>query len=142
MTLRVYFITNDGSTNYIDYDLVAKNYKGILKTEIREDFTKVKAWSGSKYVGIPEIDNPPIVKKSKESQYEIFNYKIHDTDREHYLVSALCSNCNETTQVVIQQKQKIYKKSFKSLVCPKCVVSGGLHYAIWNGIKYVRSGNG
>lgn len=141
MTLRVYLINNDGTTDFIDYGLESSNYKGILKTEIREDSTKVKAWSGSKYVGIPEIDHPPKPKtkksnKKKIPEYEIFNYKVHDTERDYYWVSALCSNCNESCQVAIPQKQKIDKRGFRYLSCRKCGCEKSLHYAKWDGKKY------
>ncbi|MGI9567069.1 MAG: hypothetical protein ACR2LL_08675 [Nitrosopumilus sp.] len=140
MTLRVYLKQTDGETNFIDFGLNADNYDAVIKTEIREDSNKIKTYSGSKYVGIPEIDDPPKPKPTPKKQktktflpeYEIFNYKVHDTDREYYWVSAVCSNCDESCQVAIPRKQKIDRRGFKYLFCPKCGVEKSLHYARWN----------
>lgn len=142
MGLRVYLKSIDGKTDFIDYGLNADNYDAVIKTEIRTETSKVKTYSGSKFVGIPEIDQQiinlekPIIKlktikntKSKIPEYEIYNYKVHDTDREYYWVSALCSNCYENTQVAIPRKQKIDKRGFKCLFCPKCGVEKSLHLA-------------
>lgn len=148
MGLRVYLRQTDGKTHFIDYGLAAENYDGIIKTEIRTDLSTVKTYSGSKYVGIAEIDNPKsntitkskIKHKKKIPEYEIFNYKVHDTDREYYWVSSICSNCNESAQVAIPRKQKIDTRGFKSLFCPKCGIEKTLHYARYNYTtkKYVK----
>jgi len=147
MELRVYLILNNGKTDFIDYGLQGKNYRGILRTEIREDSSKVKTYSGSKYVGIPEIDDPvldtsitKIKKKSKKhtTEYEIFNYKVHDTDRDYYWVSALCTNCLESCQVAIPRGEKIDKVALKKLACPKCGLKKSLNQAKWNGHEHVK----
>ena len=157
MGLRVYLQTNEGETDFIDYGLEGKNYKSIIRTEIREENSTVKAFSGSKYVGITEIDEkevlqelvveqkPKIKSKKKTNQipeYEIFNYKVHDTDREYYWVSVICSNCLNNSQVAIPRKQKIDKRGFKCLFCPKCGVEKSLHLARYDygKKKYLKVG--
>lgn len=149
MGLRVYLQDNEGKTKFIDYGLEEKNYKAIIRTEIREEKSKIKTFSGSKWVGIPEIDErealqglvveqkskPKPKKKNQIPQYEIFNFKVHDTDREYYWVSALCSNCLESSQVAIPRKQKIDKRGFKCLSCPKCNVEKSLNYARYDSVK-------
>jgi len=140
MTLRVYLRQPDGKTHFIDYGLNADNYDGIIKTELRTESSKVKTYSGSKWVGIPEIDHPITLtktihknkQKKKLPEYEIFNHKVHDTDREYYWVSCVCSNCYHNTQAAIPRKQKIDKRGFKCLICPKCGVEKSLHYARYN----------
>lgn len=146
MGLRVYLKDNDGKTHFIDYGLDSSNYQAIIKTEIREESSKIKTYSGSKYVGIPEIDNPPKIKPNKKSKnkipdYEIFDSDTHDTDTEYYWVSAICSNCNGTTQVAILKNDKVDKRGFRNLVCPKCLCVKTIHHAKWDGIKYVRIKN-
>ena len=153
MGLRVYLQDNEGDTSFIDYGLEGKNYKAIIRTEIREENSKVKTFSGSKWVGIPEIDEreslqdqkPKLKSKKKTNQipeYEIFNYKIHDTDNDYYWVSTVCSNCLESTQVAIPRNQKIDKRGFKCLSCPKCSVEKSLYLAKYDHgkKKYVRVG--
>lgn len=138
MTLRVFFENKQGETEFQTWGLNAENIEAVLKTEVLEDSEKLKTWSGSKYVGLEEFDNPKetpkktIVKpkkKTKLPEYEIFNDKVHDTDREYYWVSALCSNCNDNAQVAIPRKQKIDKRGFKCLSCPKCGVEKSLNLA-------------
>jgi len=155
MGLRVYLQDNDGAMSFIDYGLEGKNYKAVIRTEIREEKSKVKTFSGSKWVGIPEIDEREALqdlvveqkpehkskkKTNKIPQYEIFDYKVHDTDREYYWVSTICSNCLESTQVAIPRNQKIDKRGFKCLSCPKCSVEKSLHHARYDHgkKKYIR----
>lgn len=78
-------------------------------------------------------ENNPL---KKEIEYQIFNSKYHDTDTKWYWVSALCGNCNESTQVAIPQKQKVDQHKIADLVCPKCIVSNCLRFAKWNGKTY------
>lgn len=144
MTLRVFLIDNDGNTSVHTYGLEAKNHKGILKTEILEDTMKVRAWSGSKFVGLAEFDDPPKPRvkksKSKTSKYEIFDWHNHDTDNKYYWVSALCSNCNESSQIAIPQGQKVDRNAIKKIPCGKCHCEKTLAYAKYDGHKYVRVG--
>jgi len=144
MGLRVYLQDNEGETSFIDYGLEETKYKAIIRTEIREEKSKVKTFSGSKYVGIPEIDQAedqkPKAKTKKKTtneipQYEIFDYKVHDTENEYYWVSAVCSNCLESTQVVIPRNEKIDKRGFKCLSCPKCSIEKSLHLARYDSVK-------
>ncbi len=157
MGLRVYLKDNENETTFIDYGLEGKNYKAIIRTEIREEKSKVKTYSGSKWVGIPEIDEKeglqqlvvkqkskikPKKKTNQIPEYEIFNYKVHDTDREYYWVSVICSNCNDNAQVAIPRKQKIDKRGFKCLFCPKCGIEKSLNLARYDygKKKYLKVG--
>ena len=134
--LRVYLTDINGKTASHDYELDGSHYDKIIKTEILEETSKVKTWSGSKFVGIPEVDEQ--LEKEDDNQYEKFDYKIHDTDNHFYWVSALCSNCNETTQVTIKQGEKVNKLKIKNTPCGKCGCNKTLCQARYDGQKYVR----
>ena len=141
MGLRVYLVDNDGKTDSITYGLAGENYKAILKTEILEETQQVKAWSGSKYVGIPEIDNPQATKQPKRKQhtdnYAIYDWRKHNTELEYYWVSALCTNCLESQQIAIRKHNKVSNKKIKQVECPRCKQTNVLNHAKWDGHKYV-----
>lgn len=141
MGLRVYLQTKDGKTDSITYGLAGENYTAVIKTEILEESEKVIAWSGSKYVGIPEIDNPQRTPKPKRKchvdEYVIFDYRKHDTDLEYYWVSALCSNCKESQQIAIKKHSKVSNTKIRKVRCPRCKLKNVLNHAVWDGHKYV-----
>ena len=143
MGLRVYLQNNEGETTYIDYGLEGRNYKNIIRTEIREDSSQVKTFSGSKWVGIPEIDEQEALKElvvETPKSYKVFNMREDDTKNKVYWVSALCTNCNQSQQISIPLKTKVNKNLINSMTCPRCKVPRSLRHAVWNGIKYVIKG--
>jgi len=77
-------------------------------------------------------ENNPLV---KETEYQIFNSKHHDTKLKFYWVSALCKNCYESCQVAIPQKEAVDFLKINQLLCPKCCCKQ-LNFATWNGQKY------
>lgn len=137
MTLRVYLTDTSGSTGFIDYGLDSKNYSTIVKVEIREDKSTVKTWWDPTDVKFPKTDNSKSKKKnSKTNSYEIFDQKIHNTETEFYWISAICSNCNHSSQIAIPKGEALqYKKLYKTF-CPKCGLLKTLHRAKWDGHQY------
>lgn len=143
MGLRVYLKDNDGKTDFIDYGLAGQNYQAVIRTEIREDSSKVKTFSGSKWVGILEIDEQEALKEllvESPKSYKIFDMMKDDTDSKVYWVSALCVNCNHSQQISIPLKTKVNKNLINSMTCPRCKVPRTLRHAVWNGVKYVFKG--
>lgn len=143
MGLRVYLKDNDGKTDFIDYRLVGQNYQAVIRTEIREESSKVKTYSGSKWVGIPEIDEREALQEllvDPPKSYKIFDMVKDNTDRDVYWVSALCINCNHSQQISIPLRTKVNRNLINSMTCPRCKVPKSLRYAVWNGVKYVLKG--
>lgn len=152
MTLRVYVEHDDGEKRFIDYGLEASTIKSVFKVEVLQDESKVKTWMGSKWTGIKSVDDELkardkqeeiqkakklLEEKQPKSKYEIYDYKKHDTDHIWYWVSALCTNCNNSRQIVIKKGEPIIPNQFKLLNCDRCGVKGSLRYARWDGHKYV-----
>ncbi len=77
-------------------------------------------------------ENNPL---TRETEYQIFNYKYHETKLKFYWISALCGNCNESCQVAIPQKETVDPVKINQLLCPKCCCKE-LHFAKWNGKSY------
>ena len=143
MGLRVYLKDNNGKTDFIDYGLADRNFQSVIRTEIREDSSKVKTFSGSKWVGIPEIDEQEALKElivETPKSYKIFDMVKDDTDNKVYWVSALCTNCNQSKQIAIPLKTKVNRNLINSMTCPRCKVPKSLRYAVWNGVRYVLRG--
>lgn len=135
MTLRVYLKDNDGKTSFIDYGINTENYQSVIKVELYLESSKLKSWMGSKYVGISSIDTPQKQKTSLKN-YDVFDLDKHDTDTEFYLASALCSNCNNTTQIAIKKGDKLQSKKLYTIACSKCTLLKTLRFAKWNGHEY------
>ena len=135
MTLRVYLRDNNGWTDFIDYGINAENYQSITKVELREETSKVKD-----ILGVIEIKTPKrintLTPKTNLKNYEIFDSQKHDTDTEFYLMSVLCNNCNDTSQIAIKKGESIQSKKLHNTTCPKCNLIKTLRFAKWNGHEY------
>jgi len=135
MTLRVYLTDNTGETAFIDYGINAENYRSITKVELREETSKIK-----NILGVMEIETPKksniLTSKIKLKNYEIFEPHKHDTDTEFYLMSALCTNCTDTSQIAIKKGEPCQSKKLHNTICPKCNLTKTLRFAKWKGHEY------
>lgn len=138
MTLRVYLEDNDGKPHSIDYGLNGEDYQSIIKVEILEDSTKLKTWIGSKFVNISESPQSP-KQQTTSKQYEIFDIGLHDTDFKFYWITAMCSNCNQTSQLAIPKGEAVQTKKVSNTPCNRCKISKTLFRVKWNGKEYVRT---
>lgn len=81
-------------------------------------------------------------KQDKEPTYQEFDYKIHDTDKTHYWISAKCSNCRKDSQIAVKKGIKVNNARLSMLKCPFCELQKTLFHVEWDGKKYVRVDNG
>jgi len=135
MTLRVYLKDHNGGTDFIDYGINAENYQSIIKVELREETSKVKNILGVIEIATPQRSNT-LTPKTSLKNYEIFESQKHDTDAEFYWMSALCSNCNNTSQIAIKKRESIQSKKLHNTICPKCNLIKTLRFAKWNGHEF------
>lgn len=135
MTLRVYLKDNEGKTSFIDYGINAENYQSVIKVELYAEASKLKSILDSLEIETPKRSNT-LTPKTSLKNYEIFDLDKHDTDTKFYLASALCSNCNNTTQIAIKKGNKLQSKKLYTIACSKCTLVKTLRFAKWNGHEY------
>jgi len=76
---------------------------------------------------------------SKEKTYSRFDYRIHNTEKTHFWISAKCSNCKKDSQIAIKKGVRVNKSRLQMLKCPFCELQKTLFQVEWDGKKYVKS---
>ena len=139
--IKVFLEDNDGNVSSIDYGLEAKNYKRVVKVEMLEETSKLKDSLNTILIDnkkpIYETRQAPEKKRPTQTGgYETFNHILHDTDKDHYWVECLCTNCFKTSQIVIKKGKPYERKILKKTSCTECRLFSTLERAKWNGHEY------